>query len=341
MKTINDFKKYYNEIYQNTINLYEKSYITLKKEKIKKFRNISISLSFIFLFLFFVLKLYTLPIVQILLFVLIFIILILTLLFNQQIPFINKISYDINKMILFDIISFIIDNKELEILPDKRISKEHFQKSHFFNLEKLNYNGENFISFLYQNTKIILSDIHIYNYKYKTKVDSFYENGKYYKRTTKSKIPNYIYKGIYIELPFNKENDTYIYMISNNFNNIIKNKIDNSLLYKGERVFLENANFEDKYNVYCDDQIKARYICSLSLMEELTKDCDIEKENTCIVLRPDNKISLFLKNITIEKLLRQKVLFKNNKITYEYLENFFGNINILFQTIDVLQSNIK
>lgn len=341
MRTINNFKEYYNEIYQNTVNLYEKSYLTLKKENTKKIRIITLFLCFLFLFFFFLLKLYTLPIIQLILFIVIFAILIFTISFRQQTSFMNKISYDINKMILFDIISFITDSKELEILPNKRVSKEHFQKSHFFNLEKLNYNGENFLSLLYNNIKIILSDIHIYNYKYKTTVNSFYENGKYYKKTTKSKIPNYIYKGIYIELPFNKENDTYIYMISNNFNNIIKNKIDNTLLYKGERVFLENSNFEEKYNVYCDNQIKARCICSLSLMEQLMNTSTEVKENSCIVFRPDNKISLFLKNITIEKLIRKKVDFKNRKITYEYLEKFFDNLNIIFDAIDILQENTK
>lgn len=57
--------------------------------------------------------------------------------------------------------------------------------------------------------------------------------------------------------------------------NKIQNKIDNNLWYKKhffqnlQKINLEDVEFEKKYDVYCADQIEARYLLTTSFMERL------------------------------------------------------------------------
>ena len=336
MKTIDDFKKYYDGDYKLLTNNYNDSY-SREYSILQKKLNLVIVLSIIiFVFLYLIFKIYAFKVIINILFFLIYNVFVFLIYKKVNSYFVDLVSIKINKLIYKDIFDFIICNNSKKIASDKRISKEYFKKSRLFNLDKLEYNGENFVSFLYDKDKIIFSDIFIYNYKSKTIVDSIYRDGKYYKRTITRKIPREIYKGLYIEFPFHKENNSFIYVISNDFKSIVKNRINSYLSYFGERVELENMEFEKQYNVYSDNQVQARYILSLSLMEKIAKINDEFDNKKCIVFRPDGKVSLFIEDYTIDKILHEKIPCDGGIIPYNYYKECFNKLNSIIRIYNIL-----
>lgn len=340
MKTIDDFKDYYNDRYIKTIELYQKTHNNLLKNEKSKLKTMLFIFGLLLFVLIFPAKIYK----NIFLFSLYIIIelVLLYFIYKKQILLISKtIHFDINKMVYSDMIRFITEDKNIKFDSNSRVSKKYFETSYLFNLDKYNYNGENYTECIFNNEKVIISDFYIYNYKYHTIEDYITENGKTYKRTINRKIPNKLYTGCYIELPFPQNINSYIYLVSNNFKSIIKGRIDKFLIYNGERIILENLVLEEKYNVYSNDENTARYILDLPNMEKIVTIEKFIKENKNIVYRPDHKISVFIENFTIENILKQKISFEEDKISYNYLEKFFKQINNIFSSITILQDNNK
>lgn len=335
-----NFENFMSE-YLSNIELYTKSYISLNKNNKKIITLIILSFFVVYFLLFFGLNIYELNILLNILFIILLLFIYSYFIFKVNGTYNKNISNDINKMLYLDMLSFFTNKSEKTFLPDKRLKQDYFSNSNVFNLDKFKYNGENFTKIKWFNKSIILSDIIIYNYKYKTTVNNVYDNGIYYKVTKNRKIPNTLYKGLYMEIPTIKNDNSYVYLIPNNFDNLVKNKFNNIVDFKGERVELENSDFEKFYNVYSNDQINARCILTLSKMEDIVNIESIIKNEKIFVFREDGNLSIFIEDFTLDKLLNQKIKLNKGVIDQDYLLNFFNNVSNLFKLIDILVEKEK
>ena len=78
-----------------------------------------------------------------------------------------------------------------------------------------------------------------------------------------------IFKGLYLIADFNKEinSETYVYSSGRKWFSRFK------------RVRLEDPVFEDRFNVYSDDQVEARYILTPKIMNRIVELEDRFGEN--------------------------------------------------------------
>ena len=341
MKAKKNFENYYSEDVKNKIKLYSDTYFALlDKQKSQSIILVCIAICLV-LIIYFLLRVYNTPIVfNVLYFLLLLIFIIIT--FRRYINVSkNQLYLDVNKMLYLDILSFLTQDKDIKFNPNSRVAKEYFKDSKLFNLDIYNYNGENFTTFNTNNERIIVSDIFIYNYKYKTLIDYFTENGKMYKRTTYRKTPNKKYQGLYIEIPLHTNLTSTVYLISNQLKTLIKDKINKVFIFSGKRVELENIDLEKEYNIYSDDETLARYIFDLSYMEQIMTMDNYIKNKKNIVYRTDNKLSVFIDSFTIDSIIKQKVIFNNHIIDEKYVKAIFNHLNSLIEIITTLQTNKK
>jgi len=341
MKNDATFKDFYKEEFLNKIELYSKTYYSLLNKEKQKLLIFAVVAGIFVVLAYFFLKVYEVSIAFNALYIIAFGGFI-ALLYKKMLNATKRqLCLDVNKLLYIDILSFITKDKKVLFNPNSRIAKEHFKSSQLFNLDTYNYNGENFTTCVINDEKIIFSDIFIYNYKYKTLVDYFVEDGKTYKKTTYRKIPQNQYKGLYIEIPLQKDLTSTIYLISNKLKTIVKDKVNGVLTYSGQRVELENIDLEKVYNIYSDDETLARYIFNLTYMENIMEMDKYIKCQKNIVYRTDNKLSVFIENFTIDDLLNEKVKFNGEMISEIYIEQIFNNINNIVKTIELLQTNEK
>lgn len=335
-----NFENFMNE-YLSNIELYTKSYVDVNRNNKKIIVLIILSFFVIYFLLFFGLNIYKLNILLNVLFFILLLFIYVYFIFKVNGTYNKNISNDVNKLLYLDMLSFFTNKSEKTFLPDKRLKQDYFSNSNIFNLNKFKYNGENFTKISFLNKSVILSDIIIYNYKYKTTVNNVYDNGVYYKVTKNRKIPNTLYKGLYIEIPNIKNDNSFVYIIPNNFDNLVKNKLNNIVDFNGERVELENPSFEKFYNVYSNNQINARCILTLSKMEDIVNIENIIKNEKIFVFREDGNLSIFVEDFTLDKLLNQKIKLDNGVIDQDYLLNFYNSVSKVFKLIDVFIESKK
>lgn len=219
--------------------------------------------------------------------------------------------YKINKNIIESIVGFISDAKtQPELKENTMISRDTISECRIFNLNDLKVTGRNFMQFGYKGKTITISDSQIYKYIKKDK--------KYVKK--------YAFDGQFISMTFNKPVRSFIYLIPNSFKNI-GNKLLNYIKYDGTKVDLENPLFSKIYKVYSYDEIQARYILSLRLMERMTELDSVFGGKKYIVFRENGKMTLFVENETMETTRNMKLpVFKNFLKEQKYLLSIFKKL---------------
>lgn len=250
------------------------------------------------------------------------------------------IMVEVNEYIIRDIIAFISNNNVENIMfePKQRLAKEAFEKMDLFNLNIVKYNGSNYIKALYNKNTMVFSDMETYVIDTMEAKEEVYINGKKYIRTTRKKKKRYIFKGIYIGATLNKRNTNHIYLIPNNLNDtVLQSKIMSYIKYHGVPANLENLEFSKKYKVFCDDEVQARYILSLGLMERINKLDELYKGKKYIVFKEGKRFAICIEGVSIENIKNSKMpLFRNEKIEYKYLCNIFNQLMNLFNIYYIL-----
>lgn len=235
---------------------------------------------------------------------------------------------DVNDEIIKDLIVFISDSsyENVEYSPEKRISKESLNESNLFNLGLVEFNGKNFIKAPYYNNTMVFSDLYTFVY------DIVEKNG------VRVKKKKYIFDGIYIGATMNKKNKNQIYLIPNNINDkFIQSKINSYIHYSGYDINLENAEFMKKYKVFCNDEIQARYILSMSLMERINKVDEIFKQKKYIVFREGKRFAMCIEGVSIEKIRNFTLpAFYNKEKEQKVLLKLFNELNNLFKIYHIL-----
>lgn len=341
LKTKENFEEFYKTDYKNKIDSYYKK-ITGKKIKLFLVRAIVMIALYVIIFLlceFFKVKqqieisYYYTGVILCLLFVLISTIISIYKSFKCE-------NRKLNEYIIEDIIAFVSDSNlnEIKFERKSRLSKESFEKMELFNLDTVNYDGRNFISANYNGNDMFFSDIDIFTLNEVVTQKDIYKDGKKYIRTTKKKVRNHIFKGIYIGAKLNKKISDYIYLIPNNIkDSFIQKNINKYVKYRGNKINLENLEFSKKYKVYSEDEVQARYILSLSLMEKINKIDNLFDGKKYIVFKEGRRFSICIENFSIESLDNNCLPVIRNKVKeLKVLAHIFEQINKLFEIYHIL-----
>ena len=241
--------------------------------------------------------------------------------------------------IMLDIIKYISGDEQAKFIHNSMISQESIADMELFNLDNLKYTGKNYIAANYNNNAMNFADMEIYYYKDKIDEEVFYDReGNRHVKEVVRKVKKQVFQGCYISATLNKKIAEHIYLIPNNIGDVIINgKLNDYLTYKGNEIELENLEFSKKYKVYSDNEIQARYILSLSLMEKINNIDDIFPDKKYIVFKEGRRFAICVDGIQIENLRktllplkrREDIVEENIKFIFKRLYSLFDIYNIL------------
>lgn len=251
----------------------------------------------------------------------------------------KRFSCYILNAVIYELILDFLSNGNYYYKLNSQISEDDFNKMNLFNMQYLKFNGNNLTAAGYENKKLVMCDVWLYDLVERIKTDSYYS-----KRDNITYITNYhyhdrvdIFKGLYYETTINRDNDDYIYMIPNNFNDkFIQKNIYHYISYDGEKIELENLEFSEKYSVFSFDEIKSRYILSLTLMEKINRLDKLLNYKKYFVFKPDGRVGIFIDGLQLDNLFNQ-VFDLNSEVTKEYINKLFIKIHKLFDITQVLE----
>ena len=203
----------------------------------------------------------------------------------------------------------------------------------------LKYTGNNFTAAEYKNKRLVMCDVWLYDLIERIKTDSYYS-----KQDNIIYITNYhyhdrvdIFKGLYYETSINRDNNRYIYMIPNNFNDkFIQKNIYHYISYSGTEIELENLEFSEKYSVFSFDEIKSRYILSLTLMEKINELDKLIKNKKYFVFKPDGRVGIFIDGFQLDDLFNQTIDL-SKEVPKNHILNIFNTVNKLFDISQILE----
>lgn len=246
--------------------------------------------------------------------------------------------YVVNAIMYYYMLMFLSDNNfSYEI--DKQISEYDFNKMNLFNMQYLNYDGGNFTLVNYKDKKLVMCDVWLYDLVNRIKTDSYYSS-----ITNTMYITNYyyhdrvdIFKGLYYETTINRDNNKYIYLIPNNIKDkFIQKNIYHYISYDGVKVELENLEFGEKYSVFSFDEIKSRYVLSLTLMEKINTLDKIISNKKYLVFKPDGRVGIFIDGFQLNNLFNKTFSLKS-KIPKDYIYKLFIQVNKLLDISSILE----
>jgi hypothetical protein len=102
-----------------------------------------------------------------------------------------------------------------------------------------------------------------------------------------------------------------------------------------EKVKLESPEFENRFIVYSNDQVEARYILTPSFMERLVKLQDMMGDHTSYSFVDTN---IYVAVPVRDPLFEPSVFSANN---YDKLGDYYNTIHIVFDIIDELNLNLR
>ncbi len=243
----------------------------------------------------------------------------------------NNIKYKI----LDDLLTLITAEENTSVIPDNRISKASFEKSMLFNLDKVIYNGSNYIKTKIDNKDLVLADIDIYTFVDKYKQEHYHIGSREFVRTYKLKKKKDLFKGCYIGSDTNRNNDILIQLVPHD----IDEKNDNYTLI-GNKIDLENSEFNKKYSVYSFDEIKARMILTLPMMEKINDLDKVIANQKMIVFKPDGRYVVFIKDMTIENILNKNLPSNRNiKKELDAIYNIYTDLSKIFEISNILNNS--
>lgn len=156
--------------------------------------------------------------------------------------------------IIGEIVRFI--DEGLEYHPKDHVSKDEFNRSGIFTLKPNNYKGDDLVGGTVGKTAIMFSEI-----------KAMHESGSGKNRTVVK-----VFRGLFFVGDFNKHFSGKTVVVSDVAEKMFGGfgKMLQSMNFsRGKLIKLEDPEFEKMFVVYGDDQIEARYILSMSLMERI------------------------------------------------------------------------
>lgn len=244
-----------------------------------------------------------------------------------------------NEKLIKEIVIYISHDTNASYEPNKRIKEDNIKEMELFDLNNLKYNGKNAILVNYKGNNMSFADMEVYYIKEKLVEETTYDNqgNKIVKQKIK-KFKKHIFDGCYISATLNKRIAEHIYMIPNNISDLLLNgAIRDYITYSGDEVKLENLDLSKKYKVYSDDEIQARYVLSMSLMERINKIDNELAGKKYIVFKEGRRFVICLEDFKIEDLRKFTLpIIRNEEKEIEVVKYIYSNILKLFKVYDIL-----
>ena len=244
-----------------------------------------------------------------------------------------------NEKLIKEIVIYISHDTNASYEPNKRIKEDNIKEMELFDLNNLKYNGKNAILVNYKGNNMSFADMEVYYIKEKLVEETTYDNqgNKIVKQKIK-KFKKHIFDGCYISATLNKRIAEHIYMIPNNISDLLLNgAIRDYITYSGDEVKLENLDLSKKYKVYSDDEIQARYVLSMSLMERINKIDNELNGKKYIVFKEGRRFVICLEDFKIEDLRKFTLpIIRNEEKEIEVVKYIYSNILKLFKVYDIL-----
>lgn len=222
--------------------------------------------------------------------------------FSQKGKWVDKYKDEVLKPIVEAQFPGIVYEDELHI------SKQVFNSSNLFTRPD-RFNGEDLFSGKLEATSFTFSEIH---------AEEKHESRN--KKGGKTTWYSTIFKGLFLIADFNKEiqNETYVYSSGGKWFSRFK------------RVRLEDPVFEDRFNVYSDDQIEARYILTPKMMQRIVDLEDRFGANLFVSFRGHNVyIAISQRHNMFETSFRDEVSFNQVALFLEEVHSILDIINDL------------
>jgi len=150
--------------------------------------------------------------------------------------------------------------------------------------------------------------------------------------------PDQVFSGQFFTAKFNKHFTQPLYVFSKSSikgiftNNAIHSYLNTSL----PKVLLEDPEFAKDFDVYCNDQVMARYILSTSLMQRI-KELSVQEKKATLFISFNNDKVCVLNNTMKDKF--ETGFF--TKIKPELLEDFYTDLCRQFNIIEELKLNVN
>lgn len=243
-----------------------------------------------------------------------------------EFKFLSILKKKYNEELVFDIVKFVSNNNSTATIQyNSRVARDVLQECGLFNFDRLKFKGSNYTVMRENGYGIVLSDVKLWNWK-----------------NARGQAKETFFEGVYFSASFNKPINEFVYLIPNNINDTVINKLADYTTYQGVKLTLENMEFEKKYNVYSSDEIQARYILSLRLMERINDIDNIFKRKKYIVFKQENgKVSIFFEGESIEHLKNFCLpVFMRDK-EYTVLEKVFEGFNKYIEVYKILDLENK
>lgn len=197
------------------------------------------------------------------------------------------------------LIKFI--NKDFIYKPESHVSHQEFLKSGFFVNDAYQYDGNDQLIGKYNDVFFQFCDLYV------TKTPAI---------KTKNQSDYTVFCGNFFVAKFNKpfQSETYILPNYSLKENVLGDDFDTSSFLAdtwnfGDKVLLEDVDFNKMATVYAHDQIEARYILTTSMMERIKK------------VQQKTKGKLFIS-------FRNDLVFIANNNGFDYFEpDFYKSIN--------------
>lgn len=202
--------------------------------------------------------------------------------------------------------------------PEIFVSRKDYDRSGLFLQKPDSYKGDDYIEGFRDKTFFRFSELHT------TRQVS----------TGKSSHTVTIFRGLFFIADFNKhfQGSTYVWSESNPQLNFLT-KIFSSFASDLEKVKLESVDFENRFIVYSNDQVEARYILTPSFMERIVK---LEQ-----LMGAGISFSFVNTNIYVAVPINDKLFepsfYRPND--YQSISDYFNTVHIVFDIIDELKLN--
>lgn len=214
-------------------------------------------------------------------------------------------------------------NPEFEYVRASYIGREEIAGSGIFVSKPYDIKGNDLIVGRHQGVAFQYSDIDI-SYK-----------GNFSREKDE---PDSVFSGQYFIAKFNKRFTTPVYVYAKpTLSGVFANNSIHTYLNKPlSKVTLEDPEFTQRFDVYCEDQIAARYILSTSLMQRI-KDLSVQEKKTQLFLAfHNNKVSV-LNNTKLDKF--ETTMF--TKIKPELLEAFYCDLYKQLRIIEEMKLDVN
>ncbi|MFK7748860.1 MAG: DUF3137 domain-containing protein [Kordia sp.] len=134
-----------------------------------------------------------------------------------------------------------------------------------------------------------------------------------------------IFRGLFLIADFNKEiqNETYVYSSGGKWFSRFK------------RVRLEDPVFEDRFNVYSDDQVEARYVLTPKIMSRIVALEDRFGENLYLSFRGHH---VYIAISESHNMFENSI---NDEVSFQQIERFLAEVNSILEIINDLDLNLR